>query len=118
MEVSETRKSGLADNPQTIDAGAQASELAEPPGAVPTAAEQTPRRSSGRRKPPLPKAVAARRSYRAGGPLKQTPAGAGRARFRIRFEVEEVLEAVDVRDALRQALSNGITNITAVNRED
>jgi transposase-like protein len=44
--------------------------------------------------------------------------GGARQRFRIRFEGESVLEAKDIRDALRQAESFGATEITAVARED
>ena len=36
--------------------------------------------------------------------------------FRVRFEVEEVLEAEDVHDALRQAEARGATEVTAVSR--
>jgi transposase-like protein len=43
--------------------------------------------------------------------------GGGRHRFQIRFRGESVFDAMDVRDALRQAESLGATEITAVVRE-
>jgi hypothetical protein len=46
------------------------------------------------------------------------PARKGRQLFHIRFEVEEVLDAIDVHDAIRQAAARGITEITALNRVD
>ena len=46
------------------------------------------------------------------------PGSGGRQQFRIQFLAERVVQAVDVRDALRQAESFGATEVTAVTRED
>jgi transposase-like protein len=42
--------------------------------------------------------------------------GGAQQRFRIQFQAESVVEATDIRDALRQAESLGATEITAVAR--
>jgi transposase-like protein len=47
-----------------------------------------------------------------------TQTGGDRHRFRIRFLGESVVEATDMRDALRKAKSFGAIEITAVSRED
>jgi transposase-like protein len=48
-----------------------------------------------------------------------TSPGAGtRGQFRIQFQGERVIQARDIRDALRQAESFGAVDVTAVNRED
>ena len=44
--------------------------------------------------------------------------GGAQQRFRIQFQGESVVEATDIRDALRQAESLGATEITAVARVD
>jgi len=41
-----------------------------------------------------------------------------KARFRIRFQVEALFEAVDISDALRQTQSRGATEVTAIVREN
>ena len=41
-----------------------------------------------------------------------------KARFRIRFQVEALFEAVDISDALRQAQSRGAIEVTAIVREN
>ena len=46
------------------------------------------------------------------------PGAGGRGQFRIQFQAEHVIEARDIRDALRQAESLGATEVTAVTRED
>ncbi len=38
--------------------------------------------------------------------------------FRVRFQAEVVFEAADIHDALRQAQARGITEVTAVTRQD
>jgi transposase-like protein len=62
--------------------------------------------------------VAARRPGGAVSPGMPKAGGGGTRPFRVRFQAEAVLEAVDVRDAIRQAEARGITEITAVTRED
>jgi predicted signal transduction protein with EAL and GGDEF domain len=39
-------------------------------------------------------------------------------RFRIRFHAETVVEAVDIRAALRQLVSLGATEVQAITREE
>ena len=66
-------------------------------------------------------------SSRRGGRGRATPSASGgasapgstsRGQFRIQFRGERVIEARDIRDALRQAESLGATEVTAVTRED
>jgi transposase-like protein len=61
--------------------------------------------------------VAARRP---GGVRPGVPklARGGTRSFRVRFQAEVVFEAADIRDALRQAQARGITEVTAVTRQD
>ena len=81
--------------------------------------------SSGRRTAPQPQSTAATTTRRASVPAPRTPStgsaasqpGRARQRFRIQFQGERVVEAQDIRDALRQAESLGATQITAVVRE-
>ena len=47
----------------------------------------------------------------------KAPTNGEQLRFRIRFVAETVVDATDVRDALRQATSLGATEVTAVIRE-
>jgi transposase-like protein len=63
-----------------------------------------------------PKAAA----QRPGGVRLVPPRAAhgGTRSFRVRFQAEVVFEAVDIRDALRQAQARGITEVTAVTRRD
>lgn len=82
----------------------EARQASPPPLAKPTA-RQAP-------------AAAGRRPTGSISPAKRKAVGGGGRRFRIRFQAEAVLEATDVRDALRQAEARGITEITAVSRED
>jgi transposase-like protein len=46
------------------------------------------------------------------------PASSARGQFRIQFQAERVIQARDIRDALRQAESLGAIEVTAVSRED
>ena len=57
---------------------------------------------------------------RAGGVRPSVPKAArgGTRSFRVRFQAEVVFEAADIRDALRQAQARGITEVTAVTRQD
>lgn len=54
------------------------------------------------------------------GPKAAAQAGdpGGRRRFRIRFFAETVIEAQDMRDALRQAEALGATDVTDIVRQD
>src|ERR671933_373787 len=47
-----------------------------------------------------------------------TPGAGGRGQFRIYFRGERVIEARDIREALRQVESLGTVEVTAVTRED
>jgi transposase-like protein len=95
-------------------------------------------RSASSSKPSLPRALVpaaqGRRSTKAversaGGPDRRVPAaqgntslassrtgGGAQQRFRIQFQGESVVEATDIRDALRQAEELGAIEITAVAR--
>ena len=94
---------------------------------LPQAPEARRRRSSssGRGTAPQPQSTAATTTRRASIPAPRTPStgsaasqpGRARQRFRIHFLGERVVEAQDIRDALRQAESLGATQITAVVRE-
>jgi transposase-like protein len=88
-------------------AGAQAA--AGPPRGGAAAAPAGPSRRGGQRGP-------ARRATPAasGG---ASAAGAGtRAQFRVEFQAERVIQARDIRDALRQAEALGAIEVTAVTR--
>jgi transposase-like protein len=65
---------------------------------------------------PAPKAAA----RRPGGVRPGVPKAArgGTRSFRVRFQAEVVFEAADIRDALRQAQARGISEVTAVTRQD
>jgi transposase-like protein len=82
--------------------------------------------NSGQRATSAPRSTAATNTHRASVALPRTPStgsgasqpGRARQRYRIRFQGERVIEAQDIRDALRQAEVLGAIEITAVARED
>lgn len=49
-------------------------------------------------------------------PMPEVARG-GTGSFRVRFQAQVVFEALDIRDALRQAQAHGITDVTAVTRQ-
>jgi transposase-like protein len=82
--------------------------------------------NSGQRAASAPRSTAATKTRRASVTSPRTPStgsaaaqpGRGRQRYRIRFQGERVVEAQDIRDALRQAELLGAIEITVVARED
>jgi len=51
-------------------------------------------------------------------PVSPAAGGGARRRFRIRFFAETVVEAQDVRDALRQAEALGATDVSGIVQEN
>jgi transposase-like protein len=90
------------------DGGAQA--RAGQPRAAATAAPAGPSRRGGRGR------VGRAPSSASGGAA--SPGAGGRGQFRIEFQAERVIQARDIREALRQAESFGAIEVTAVTRED
>lgn len=89
------------------------------PATAGTAALRTSSRTRGKStRGPAQRAIATPGTVALVGTASSRTSGAARLRFRIRFEAERVLEANDIRDALRQAESLGTVEITSVARED
>jgi transposase-like protein len=103
---------------QAPDSGRRGSSTASgtPAPAVqpPVAAPAAPTRPStrGGRGP------AARRATPAASGAASAPRAAGRRQFRVHFRGERVIQARDIREALRQAESLGAIEVTAVTRAD
>jgi transposase-like protein len=95
------------------------------PAQVQNARRSGSSKSGGRAASP-PRPEAATNTRRASVAAVRTPStrsaasqpGSGRQRYRIRFQGERVVEAQDIRDALRQVELLGAIEITAVARED
>jgi transposase-like protein len=91
-------------------------------GRTPVSPEAGPEPSPGSRQQRRRGSRATRDRGGASGSVRPPAAGAARnggvrGRFRVQFVGETIVEAQDIRDALRQAESLGATEITAVTRE-
>jgi hypothetical protein len=97
-----------------------------PQPALTNTARRSGSSSSGRPAASPPRAAASPTTRRASVTGPRTPStgsaasqlGAARQQFRIQFQAERVVEARDIRDALRQAKSLGATEIVRVVREE
>jgi hypothetical protein len=95
----------VVDNP-VIQEGAQPTAPSKPQPAQPTPRVRTARAAKPGR---------TRQLARAEPPADQVARG---RRFLVEYQVERVLRAMDIRDALRQAAAFGASEVVAITRED